>query len=67
MSRETHVRFWESAKVRSPRATHLEQYRRPWTAPENCSRELYISAKTLTEESQESLLMQDLQTKSSST
>ncbi len=23
MSREAHVRFWESAEVRSPRATHL--------------------------------------------
>ena len=27
MSRETHVRFWESARVRSPRATHLPFYR----------------------------------------
>lgn len=27
MSREVHVRFWESARVRSPRATHLPLYR----------------------------------------
>ena len=27
MSREVHVRFWESAGVRSPRATHLPLYR----------------------------------------
>ena len=46
MSRETHVRFWESARVRSPRATHLPFYRqhqrmgdsgitatRPWLTP----------------------------------
>ena len=27
MSREVHVRFWESAGVRFPRATHLPLYR----------------------------------------